>query len=233
MYRKRRGMVRRRRYATRRVNDYAGVSETIDLYGTSANVPGQVNNFTSIPANTVANVYTTSDIQLTDFIRASAVARNYQYYKMKYVEIEILPDADTFAPGAASGKPYFYYQIDKGNAIPNSTTNVALKTSGCKPIALDEKPIHVRFKPACLLAVNYASGSSGNVSTAGMYRVSPRLVTTSIPGSNTTPALNDTAHQGMKFFVENNGLAVNYRAKITVHFQFYKPLVQEAPDSQV
>lgn len=229
MYRKRRSVPRRagykKRYVRRnRVNDTAGVSETIDLYAQLNGAP-QTNNFVSINRALTGPCYTTSDIQLTDFVRASSVARNYQFYKIKYVEISILPDMDTFTPGGPTAKPYLYYQIDKAGAIPTNATNITLKTSGCKPIALDEKPIHIRFKPAALLAVNYASGASSNISSAGMYRVSPMLMTTSIPNSSTTPALNDTAHQGMKFFVENNGSPINYAAQITVHFQFFKPLV--------
>lgn len=236
MYRKRRGLRRgyRRRVqnSRNRVNDTAGVSETIDLYA-QLNGAAQTNNFVSINRALTGACYTTSDIQLTDFVRASSVARNYQFYKIKYVEISILPDMDTFTPGGPTAKPYLYYQIDKAGAIPTNATNITLKTSGCKPIALDEKPIHIRFKPAALLAVNYASGASSNISSAGMYRVSPMLMTTSIPNSSTTPALNDTAHQGMKFFVENNGSPINYAAQITCHFQFFKPLVTAPAPQQV
>lgn len=225
--RARKGGYRKRRYAKRmpRVNDVAGVSETIDFYSSLNGAP-ETNNFVSLNRSSVGNVYTSGDIQLSDFLRASSVAQSYQMYKLKYVEVTFLPDADTFIPGAASGKPYLYYQIDKALSLPITVTNIDLKTSGCKPIALDEKPIHIRWKPAVLLDVMY--NSTTNTSSANMIRVSPTLNTSLIPnGSAWAP--NDVAHGGIKFFVENNGAPVNYCAKITAHFQFYKPRVQSAP----
>lgn len=214
---------------SQRVNDVAGVSETIDFYATT---PGntQTNNFLTFNRSVVSQVYTSSDIQLSDFLRAKAVAANYQQYRIKYVEISFLPDADTFAVGAQSGKPYLYYQVDKASAIPTTATNISLKTTGCQPIALDEKPINIRFKPAALLAVNYQSGTSTSSTTAGMYKVSPLLTTNSVPG-NTSWAANDVAHQGIKFFAENNGAALNFSGKITAHFEFRKPLIQEPPQN--
>jgi len=170
-------------------------------------------------------MYQTADIQLSDFLRASSVSQNYQSFKLKYVEIKFLPDADTFIPGATSGKPYLYYQIDKGQAISGATTNIDLKTSGCKPIALDEKPITIRFKPAVLLSTLLDTDTGLN--EPNMYKVSPMLKTsTSISGAF-SPSI--VAHQGMKFFVENNGAPINYSAQITAHFQFMKPRTESPP----
>lgn len=216
---------RKRRYAprSRRVNDVAGVSETIDFYATLGGAP-QTNNFVTLNRSSTSTVYTSADIQLSDFLRASAVAQNYQQYRLKYVEVSILPDVDTFNLGAPSGKPYLYYQIDKALSLSDQTTNVDMKTSGCKPIALDEKPIHIRWKPAVLLDVMFNSGTIA--SSANMIKVSPLLNTNAIPNSPLAFSPSQVAHGGMKFFVENNGTPLNFSAQITAHFEFRKPRTQ-------
>jgi len=225
----RKPLVRRRplgrRYVSKqRVNDSAGVSETIDLYSEIAGGTS-VNNYVTINRSSLGTAYTTSDIQLSDFLRASNVAQSYQFYRLKYVEIKFLPDVDTFNIGAASGKPYLYYQIDKGQAISNTVTNVDLKTSGCKPIALDEKPITIRFKPAVLLSTLLDTDTG--LSEPNMYKVSPMLKTNANTSGPFSPS--PVAHQGMKFFVENNGAPLNYSAQITAHFQFMKPRFDSPP----
>lgn len=219
---RRRPLFRQRRRLTSRVNDQAGVSESIAFTARNLLTPSTA-NFVSGATNTAFNVYTNTDIQLADFARASAVAANYQFFKLKYLELSFLPDADTFAVGATSGKPYLYYMIDKGNTINIASTNVDIKNMGAKPIALDEKPIHIRWRPGVSLATEIVT-STGTTS-AQMYKVSPWLNTdNSVTNPGFTPS--DVCHYGIKFAVENNGQPLNYTATLTAHFAFKKPLAQ-------
>lgn len=122
-----------------RVNDVAGVSESIIFFGKQALPVPPVQNFVGTdPTNPAALTYFNSDISLASFTRAQVVAQGYQRFKIKYFELQIKPDADTFAPGAASGKPYFYYIIDKSNSLSAALTTGQCKSLGAKAIALDE-----------------------------------------------------------------------------------------------
>lgn len=230
MYRKKRagrGRVSRLRYRKRavyrnRVNDVAGVSETI---------PFEVRNvivgpITSIPTFTPTannNVWSMTDTTLAAFARASAVAQNYQYYKLKYFELKILPGQDTFTPGSSSAKPYFYYQIDKGNTLPISLSQNQMRSMGCKPITLDEKPIVIRWKPGVTLSTEIST-STGTTS-AQMYRITPWLNTDENP-INGAFQPSQVVHNGIKVFAENDGASLTFRGTLTAHFAFKKPAIQ-------
>lgn len=210
-----------------RVNDVAGVSESIPFEGRFYLPNTQTTVFQTIAGYATGQaVYYNTDIQLSDFVRAANVAANYQFFKLKYLELKFLPDADTFVPGGAGGvnggKPYLYYMIDKGDVINVSLTNDQLKRMGAKPIALDEKPITIRWRPGVSLSTEIQT-SSGTTS-AQMYKVSPWLNTDENPiASGFTPS--QVVHNGIKFFVENSGTAsYPYRATLTAHFAFKKPL---------
>lgn len=221
---------RRRNYAprSRRVNDYAGCSESI-LFTAIQGANPSTGVFTTGVKNTTFNVYRNTDIQLSTFARAPAIAANYQYYRIKYMELQIVPDADTFTGvGGQAGKPFFYYMIDKGNTINNAATNQDLKAMGAKPIPLDETTIKIRWKPAVVLA-NEIQTSTGTTS-AQQKMVSPWLNT----DSATTGAgfqASPVCHYGIKFFAENFGATLTYTATLTAHFEFKKPLYVHANTS--
>lgn len=215
-----------------RVNDFAGCSESIVFTGAGGPTGGgPTANFIAGAKGTTFPVYYNTDIQLADFTRAPNIAANYQQYKIKYFELSILPDADTFAPGVASGKPYLYYMIDKGNAINQQATNQQLKSMGAKPIAMDEKPIHIRWRPAVLLSTQISTASG--TTSAQRYNISPWLNTDEISVGPPTFVPSTVCHYGLKWFVENNGTPVNYTATLTAHFQFKKPLVVLNPGAGV
>lgn len=230
----RRPMMRRRRVAARnRVNDVAGVSESIVFFGRNALPVPPVSNFVGTdPAVPTSLTYFNSDISLASFTRAPLVAQGYQRFKIKYFELQIKPDADTFAPGAASGKPYFYYMIDKSNSLSVALTTGQLKSLGAKAIALDEKVITIRWKPAVTLSTEIATATG--TTSAQMYKVSPILNTDEDPGGGAFQP-SQVVHNGIRFMVENAGAPVNYRATLTAHFQFYKPsipaIATTAPES--
>lgn len=208
-----------------RVNDYAGLSETIDLSARNVLIPPTSNFFTFLANNPPPGnqVYTMTDTALTSFVRASAVAQGYQYYRIKYFEVKILPSADTFNPGSSAGKPYFYYMIDKGNTLPLALTQYQMKALGAKPIVLDEKPIVIRWRPGVQLSteINTLTGTT----SAQKYQVSPWLNTDEDPNVVTFQP-SQVVHNGMKFFAENVGSGtILFKATITAHIQFKKPAI--------
>lgn len=206
-----------------RVADTAGVSESIIFFGKQAlPVPPVANFLGTDPTNPAALTYFNADISLASFTRAQVVAQGYQRFKIKYFELAIKPDADTFAPGAASGKPYFYYMIDKSNSLSAALTTGQLKSLGAKAIPLDEKTIIIRWRPAVTLSTEIST-STGTTS-AQMYKVSPILNCDEDPNGGAFQA-SQVVHNGIRFFVENAGTPVNYRATLTAHFQFYKPSI--------
>lgn len=230
--RRRRPLVRQRRRtlpSRNRVNDFAGASESIIFTGSVGSGGVPTNTFASGSKNTTFTAYHNTDLQLADFTRAPSIAQNYQYFKIKYLELAIIPDFDTFIPGGpgTQGKPMFYYMIDKGNAISPDTTNQALKSMGAKAIALDEKPIKIRWKPGVLLATQIVT-SSGGIS-AQKYMISPWLNTDANTASGNTYQPSQVCHYGIKWFAENTGGSMSYTATLTAHFQFKKPLVVGNP----
>lgn len=205
----------------RTVPDIASASESITFTGQAgAGAPTAL--FVSGIKNTTFTAYRNTDISLSTFSRAPQIGANYQYFRIKYFELAIVPDADTFVPGAqAIGKPFFYYMLDKGNTINNSVSNQAIKAMGAKPIALDEKTIKIRWKPGVVLATEVVTATG--TTSAQKYMISPWLNT----DSATNTAAYDPSqvcHYGIKWFVENLNQTLTYTATLTAHFEFKKPL---------
>lgn len=207
---------------TLRSNDVAGVSETIPF---TVSIPGVVAP-TAAPATFAAGanniVWTMTDTTLASFTRAQQVAQSYQYFKIKFFELKILPGQDTFTPGSSSAKPYFYYQVDKGNTLPVWLTMNNMKAMGCKPIALDEKPIVIRWRPGVTLSTEISTSSGAT--SAQMYRISPWLNCDENPQNN---AFNPSqvVHNGLKVFAENDGASLTFRGTLTAHFIYKKPAI--------
>lgn len=212
---------RRRRYAprNRRVNDYAGCSETVTMI---AQIPGNptTTTFQTVPNTPGQQCFNMETNSLINFTRASTIARGYQFYRIKYFEVTFLPSADTFTGAVGtSTKPYLYYMIDKGDALPDSLTNDQIKSLGAKPIALDEKPIHVRWSPGVSLSTEISTVTGAT--SANKYMISPWLNVDANP--NSVPYdISTVVHNGMKFVAESS-VPVSYIAKVTAHFQFKKP----------
>jgi len=193
----------RRRNTTRNVVDKASCSVVRTL------TPGSTNT-----------MYSFDSFQLKDFDRAVQIAQGYQLYKMTGIKVTWKPEYDTFAAGLGATKPFLYHMIDKSGSIPDNVTLEALKQAGARPRAFDEKPISVTFKPAVLNAVlNTVAGS-----TYGGYRVSPLLSTNQNATSNLPFIASAIAHQGLKWYIETAGSALNIIMEVEVQFEFYKPL---------
>lgn len=212
-----------------RANDVAGCSESIVFNGLLPTGPS-TSVFSSGVKGTTFDAYRNTDISLSSFTRAQLISLGYQQFKIKYFEVTIIPDADTFAPGTAYGKPVLYYMIDKGQSIPFNITNQALKSMGAKPIMLDEKTIKIRWRPGVVLA-NEIQTSTGTTS-AQQYMTSPWL-----PCNGNTQSLlytsSQVCHQGIKWFAENAGSNITYTATLTAHFLFKKPNLPAGQPSSV
>jgi len=195
---------RARRNNTRNVADYAGCSVKRSL------VDGNTNT-----------MYSYDNFQLKDFDRAVQIAQAYQKYRMTGIRVTWKPEYDTFAPGGGGAtKPFLYYMIDKSGSLPDNVTLESLKQAGARPIAFDENPISVTFKPAVLQAtLNTVAGS-----TYGGYKVSPLLST----NQNATTAgawqASAIAHQGIKWYMDTAGSSLAVKIEVEVQFQFYKPI---------
>lgn len=227
--RKRRAPIRRRRFggrrvARRRVNKTAGqYANTVETLPGIAQLPGgsYVTNFTSISISTPGPCFSTRPILLADFARSAGIGSAYQYYKVKYVEYKFTPQADTFAAGSAYGVPTLYYMVNKGKSVPTNITSLGLKSLGAKPIRLDDKTITIRYKPGVILDTAITT-SGGATQQYNKPLISPWLTTNGGYNSGIfSPSQVD--HNGLLFFVENAGTAVNYNCQMTVHFSFMRP----------
>lgn len=218
---------RRRRYIPRmrraKASNYATCSESIIFTVSNGGAP--TSTFSTGLKGTTFPVWYNTDIQLVDFARAPAIAANYQQYRIKYFELRIQPDFDTFIVGGAGaqGVPYLYYMIDKGNAINLSTTNQQLKSMGAKPVRLDDKTIVIRWKPAVLLSTQILT--STGATSAQRYNVSPWLNCDEVTAAGGTFNPSQVCHYGIKFFGENIGGSMSFSATLTAHFEFKKPLL--------
>lgn len=212
------------------VPDIASASESITFTGIAGATPPTA-LFNSGIKNTTFTAYRNTDISLSTFARAPAIGANYQYFRIKYFELSIIPDADTFvATAGAIGKPFFYYMLDKGNTINNSVSNQSIKAMGAKPIALDEKAIKIRWKPGVVLATEVVTATG--TTSAQKYMISPWLNTDS--ATNTAAyEPSQVCHYGIKWFVENLNVTMTYTATLTAHFEFKKPLFVAPNDGVV
>lgn len=193
---------------------------------------------------TTGNTFGMYNFALTNSSRAQAVAAGYQYYRIARVELAVKPNADTFPssdvailpnPPGAYGIPYLYYMIDKTGAFDAANTNLnALKGAGAKAIRLDDKTIHIKFKPAVQIGSSDAAGGPAPISElAAAFKTSPWLTTNAnaaTPGSPWAP--NSVDHMGIVLGVDCQRQTGSWPAgnvTITVVYEFKKPLWQVAP----
>lgn len=189
---------------------------------------------------TTANVmYNLRNISLSQFARAVQVAKAYQHYRIKKVMLEFKPAYDTFAPlalpaGQNLQVPYLIYMIDKSGSIPTNVDSTALGQMGAKPIRFDDKTIKVAFRPSVL------TQTFGQANTQSQYKVSPWLSTNANALNPGVFAPSDIDHLGIFWKVDRAGVLpvgydeYTYEVRITVEFQFKKPLIEpsnNAPES--
>lgn len=211
----------RRQRKTRNVSEYASLSEVVTLQY-SGNNP---------VTNTLYSLMNTS---LDQFDRATQVAKAYQHYRIKYIQLKIKPAADTYftvqAGQTATSKPNVYYMIDKAGAVPTNITLEGLKKMGAKPRALDEKPVVIGWKPSVLENVMTAGGAAPTTQ-GSRYKISPWLNTNanSVDIAAWNPSTVD--HLGVYWYVEQQIVQSGnqpYFLEYEVQFEFKKPLMATA-----
>lgn len=236
-YRPRRRLLRKKRGLRRRLNfrprrrlinsQYAVIKETIPMLAAQPNTTATT-TFICAAAPTT-QIYNMAPITLAQYARASSVAANYQFYKIKMVEVKFLPQIDTFAQGVpgTGSVPYLYYQVDKGSSLPETLSLQDLKQLGTKPIRLDNRTITIRWKPAVLVDTQFVATTGAQ--QYQMYKVSP-WINTNNANASTNWAPSSVVHNGLKFIAEQQGTPVTYyNAEMTIHFVFKKPLVAPSP----
>jgi len=175
-----------------------------------------------------------SDLEqnLGDYTRATAIAKNYQFFRIKYIKYKFIARYNTFQATTAEAQafpiPLFHYMIDKGGALPTTTTLANLKQEGAVPIRFT-KDIVVTWKPG----VSYVTENNIAAAQYGTaYRISPWLMTNrQVEQANWAP--NDTDHKGIYWYMETAALpgdgTYEYDAEVEVFFEFKKPLSATAP----
>jgi len=190
---------------------------------------------------TTANqMYNLRNIALSQFARAVQVARAYQHYRIKKVLMEFKPAYDTFTPigGLPAGQnlqvPYLIYMIDKSGSIPTNVDSPALGQMGAKPIRFDEKTVRVSWRPSVL------TQTYGQANAQSQYKISPWLSTNANALNPGVFIPSEIDHLGIFWKVDRAGVLpvgydeYTYEVRITVEFQFKKPLVgpsANAPES--
>jgi len=191
-------------------NETASCKELYSLRGMSSNTP-----------------YSDVEQNLGFYKRASAIAANYQFFRIKHIKYKFIARYNTFQATTAEANafpiPLFYNRIDKGGALPNTTSIGQLKAMGCRPIRFT-KDIMVSFAPGVSLVTD------NNNNTAALPTkplISPWLLTSrtvELPAW----APNDTDHKGLYWYMETPALpgdgTYEYDCEVEVMFEFKKPL---------
>lgn len=184
--------------------------------------------------DTANTIYKFDQTSLSNFDRMTAIAKNYQYFRITKLEMKFKPFSDTYIPGtggAVQGAsiPYFYSLINKGNVLNVASFN-SLRDAGAKPRRFDDKTISVAWKPAVLVGVqDYSSVGPANNTMFNMKKISPWLSTNLNAGLRSptwTPSTVD--HCGILYGVEQDNAGstgqIEYGVEVTAYFQFKGPL---------
>jgi len=195
------------------VSEYASLSETRSM--------------TVSPGGFITNsLYSLMNTTLEQFVRAPLVAKAYQHYRIKFVELRIKPTYDTFATGGTT-KFHLYHMIDKAGAIPTNITLEGLKIMGAKPRSLDEKTLSIGWRPS-VLEVALTQGGPAPLTQGTKYHISPWL-NTSASSVSTPWAPSSVDHLGVYWYINQNaGANTQYEVEVEVQFEFKKPLIATA-----
>lgn len=172
-------------------------------------------------------IYFDLEQRLTYYKRASLIAANYQYFRIKYIKYRFLCRYNTYTAttneAQATPIPFLYTAVDKGGSLPANTDITQLKAMGCKPTRFTRDIVRA-FKPAVALA---ASNNNDTTVAATRYNVSPWLMTNKDPEAVPWVA-NDTDHRGLWWYMQTPALpgdgTYEYDCEIEVCFQFKKPM---------
>lgn len=159
--------------------------------------------------------------------RASQIAENYQFFRIRYVKYKFIARYNTYQASTSEANvfpiPLFYHRLDKGGSLPTNTSIGQLKAMGCKPIRFT-KDIVRAFKPGVSVA------TANDNATLGLFTrplISPWLLTNK---NVETPGwlANDTDHKGIYWYMETAALpgdgTYEYDCEVEVMFDFKNPL---------
>lgn len=207
----------RRARKVRNVSEYASLSEVRQM-----TAPGG-SSFTT------KALYSLTDTSLSQFTRAQNVAKAYQHYRIKYIQVKVLPNFDNYFagnPAGPSGKPQLYFMIDKSGALPTNPSLEALRNMGAKPRALDEHPLKFGWRPSVLEATMTAGGGAGFVGQGARYQISPWLNTNANSVNPGAWVPSNVDHLGVYWFVDQPvGAPQPYQVEVEVQFEFKKPFI--------
>jgi len=193
-------------------NETASCKELYTIEGMSSNTP-----------------YSDVEQNLAFYDRASAIAKNYQFFRIKYVKYKFIARYNTFqattAEATAFPIPLLYHRIDKAGALPNNTSIGQLKAMGCKPIRFT-KDLVFTWKPGVSLVTD---NNNNTQALPTSYKVTPWLITGKTVGQNIAGwAPNDTDHKGLYWYMDTPGLpgdgTYEYDCEVEVMFEFKNPL---------
>jgi len=211
----------RRQRKTRNVSEYASLSETRTM--TAPQGAPFVNNA----------LYSLMDTSLSQYDRAQQVAKAYQHFRIKYIQVRIKSTFDTYTvnPANPNSKPYLYYMIDKAGALPTNVTLEGLKNAGAKPRALDEKTLTIGWRPSVLEGVMTAGGNAGFTGQGSRYSISPWLNTNANSVNVGAWVASTIDHLGVYWFVDSlttPSESQPYEVEVEVQFEFKKPMLAGA-----
>lgn len=188
----------------------------------------------SVPtAGTTINSQTmySGTVQIGNSVRASALAPNYQQYRVDYVEVRIKPLFDTFVNGiTASSAPNLYFYINKSGSPITGLTDMKSMGLNPKPFAKDGDIVY-RFKPSAILSTD-SKGSSADYLGPTLRKNSPWLNTNNNPYTLSGFAIDNTTHWGYNLYIEvAQGATATAVATLEVetHFSFRYPLSSTPP----
>lgn len=188
-----------------------------------------------LPDDDANTVYTLDQIRLAQFDRMTAIARNYQYFRITRVEMKFKPFADTFIPGTGGtvvnqSVPYLYTLVNKGNVLNTASFN-SLRDAGAKPRRFDEKSLTVSWKPAVLVGTQDYSNVVTPLSstTFAQKKTSPWLATNANAGlRSATWSASVVDHCGLLYGVEQDLAGstgqLPFGVEFTAYFEFKGPL---------
>jgi len=180
---------------------------------------------------------------LQQYNRATAVSKNYRFFRCKKVELEFIPYANVFAPGQAF--PELYFQVDRvqgingGVPLPLPTKNMML-ARGVTPVKWTSV-IKRSYSPNVLRNENFIQNVLGSdVQSIASISATPVLYKwyatqqyfTPPPGNAASPILptwgpGALQYFGAVYFVDQPlaaPSAILGTIKMKVHWEFKQPL---------
>lgn len=184
----------------------------------------------SLGVQTSNTAYASYSNTLAQYPRASAIAKGYQFYRIKSITYHFKPLTDTFTATSGTSVPHLYYMIDRTKQLVSVSNANQLKQLGAIPHRLDDKIIRFTWRPSVLNGA--LDAAMGVASYFVQYKMSPWLPCRDMDYGSVWVA-NSTDHQGVVYIVENaGGAGVQYAVEKIVDFEFKKPAYEIVPPEE-